>query len=585
MVRGCWRGWGNAPAAWRVRAELLAKPARVTDFYRQALVRTLTKVTQALDILEKTRLQTLAGWRSIRVMGALRTRWGRSIGLAAVLALSSPAASAAEIQAARAWAGPAYTRVVFDLSGPAEVVSDPRDAGVVLELPASRAGRGFTAPAPTGLYRGLRSGQQGDRLRLEVEVRPGTQPKSFVLRPMDGHGYRLVLDLYPGRAVATTSGNVPAAVMAAAARTDATPTVSSSPAAAPAAPAAVRDDPAPVAAALRSARNGTLTTRQAALLLKGDRKVVIAIDAGHGGEDPGAHGPGGTLEKNVTLAVARALAAEINRQPGMQAVLTRDGDYFIPLKRRYQIARAKNADLFVSVHADAYVSGDARGSSVWVLSPRGKTSEAARWLADRENSADLIGGVTLDDKDDGLAAVLLDMQQGYAMQASEAIAGNVLRALGRLGPTHRGYVERANFVVLRSPDVPSILVETAFISNPTEERKLRDPAHQRALAQAVMGGVQDYFTATPPPGTWFAAQAARRSGLLASAGEGTASTVAAATPPRADQGVGDLHRVGRGESLRSIARQYGVSVGALKSANNIRSDSVRVGTVLAIPTG
>jgi N-acetylmuramoyl-L-alanine amidase len=257
--------------------------------------------------------------------------------------------------------------------------------------------------------------------------------------------------------------------------------------------------------------------------------------------------------------------------------------------------------MFVSIHADAYTSSDARGSSVWVLSPRGKTNEAARWLADRENRADLIGGVSLDDKDDSLAAVLLDLQQGYAMQASESIAGNVLKALGSLGPTHRGYVERANFVVLRSPDVPSILVETAFISNPVEERKLRDPTHQSRLAEAVMGGVRNYFEATPPPGSWFAAQAARRAGVqvASTAGSDSAtadddddsskspapSSKAAVASASKDEDVRDLHKVERGESLRSIARQYGVSISALKSANRLTSDaSVRTGMVLAIPS-
>jgi N-acetylmuramoyl-L-alanine amidase len=251
----------------------------------------------------------------------------------------------------------------------------------------------------------------------------------------------------------------------------------------------------------------------------------------------------------------------------------------------------------VSIHADSYTSDDAKGSSVWVLSPRGKTSEAARFLADREN-AELIGGTTLDDKDDGLAKVLMDLQQSWAIQASDTVAGNVLRALGMLGPTHRGYVERANFVVLRSPDVPSILVETAFISNPSEERKLRDPAHQDQLAAAVMGGVKSYFESTPPPGTWFAAQAARHNGndpVAAGASDQTAVASAdtdddnAAAPlSRTSSTIHvkarDMHRVGPGESLRSIANQYGVSVSSLKSANQISSNSVRAGTMLAIPT-
>ena len=503
-------------------------------------------------------------------MGALLTRLG-VWGLVAVAA-SVPlrAAQAAEVRGARVWAGSEYTRVVFDLSGPLSYELNQQDGRIVLDLKGSAVAGGFGAPSAQGLFKGLSDSRRGSDLQLVARTDPRVRPKSFLLKPSGEAGYRLVLDLYPERGgpSATVAGDVSA----------------------PHRPATI----APSAS--RPSRSAVLSVRQATELLKGERKVIVAIDAGHGGEDPGAHGPGGTLEKNVTLAVARALAEQINKQPGMKAVLTRSGDSFIPLKRRYQIAREQNADLFVSIHADAFRTGDAKGSSVWVLSPRGKTSEAARWLADRENRADLIGGVSLDDKDDSLAAVLLDLQQGYAMQASESIAGNVLKALGALGPTHRGYVERANFVVLRSPDVPSLLVETAFISNPAEERKLRDPAHQRRLAQAVMGGVKSYFEATPPQGTWFAAQAARRSGVgvLAAASTPTMAHVAAApsvaeigsaaTAP-VDAHVRDLHRVGRGESLRSIARQYGVSVGALKNANRIDSDTIRAGIVLAIPTG
>src|SRR5699024_5203114 len=221
---------------------------------------------------------------------------------------------------------------------------------------------------------------------------------------------------------------------------------------------------------------------KAAKLLQGARKVVVAVDAGHGGRDPGAHGPRGTKEKNVTLDVARKLAALIDKQPGMKAVLTRKGDYYVPLKKRYQIARKDNADLFISIHADAFKSSDAKGSSVWVLSTHGKVSEAARWLAHRQNSSDLIGGASLDDMDDTLASVVLDMQQNYAIRASSNIAKNVLHALAKLGPTHRDHIERANFVVLRSPDVPSILVETAFITNPVGERKLRSSSYQEKLA-------------------------------------------------------------------------------------------------------
>jgi len=470
---------------------------------------------------------------------------------------------AAELKDARVWAGPEYTRVVLDADGPLAYKITQKGDKVVVQLERSRVSRGYADPAAQGLYQGMSHAHIGDRLELTAKVASNSQLKSFVLKPSKGSNYRLVLDLYPADGVAKTEGSVVAAKMAAAVSTP---------------------EPSP-------ARSSRVATQAAAELLNGQRQVIVAVDAGHGGKDQGAHGPSGTLEKNVTLAVARDLAAQINRQPGMKAVLTRSNDYFIPLAQRYRIARDNNADLFVSIHADSFTSNDAKGSSVWVLSPRGKTSMAARWLADGQNRVDLIGGVTLDDKDDGLAKVLLDLQQGWAMQASDVVAGNVLKALAKLGPTHRGYVERANFVVLRSPDVPSILVETAFISNPNEERKLRDPAHQKQLAAAVMGGLKNYFETTPPPGTWFAAQAAKRNGvqLAALPSADTTKTVAqvAQTPSssRADAGVRDLHRVNPGESLGSIARQYGVSVGALKSANRMNSNTVRAGAVLTIPTG
>lgn len=517
--------------------------------------------------------------------------------VAAALVAATPfcALKAAELKNARVWAGPEYTRLVLDATGPLKYTIRQQDGQVLIDLADSDAADGFDAPTAQGLYRGMSQDRQGSHLQLTAKVKPASRLKSFVLPPNAGGDYRLVLDLYPG------SSQVEATAQTASSDDDHDQDAAdNTPAPAPVI------EPVAGASAGRSktSHSRRVASEQAAALLGGQRSVVVCIDAGHGGKDQGAHGPGGTLEKNVTLAVARDLAARINRQPGMKAVLTRDGDYFIELKRRYQIARDASADLFVSIHADSFTSDDARGSSVWVLSPRGKTNEAARWLADGQNRADLIGGTTLDDKDDGLAKVLLDLQQGWAMQSSDVVAGNVLRALGQLGPTHRGYVERANFVVLRSPDVPSILVETAFISNPVEERKLRDPDHQAELAEAVMSGLKNYFESTPPPGTWFAAQAARRNGVqLASTkpaardddgADDTVSkpvarkvTVAQAAVPtqRADANVRDLHRVGRGESLRSIARQYGISVGALKTANSISADTVRAGTVLTIPMG
>jgi len=482
---------------------------------------------------------------------------------AAILAIAPLyAAKAAELKDARVWAGPEYTRVVLDATGPMKYSVKQKDGQLTVELADSNAKAGFSDPQASGLYRGMTHTRVGDGLVLTAKIDPASRLKSFVLPSRSGSDYRVVLDLYPGNgklgdSVVSTSAPVAAA-------------------------------PVEIPKYSNPTHSRRVAAEQAAAMLNGQRAVVVAIDPGHGGKDQGAHGPGGTLEKNVTLAVARDLAAEINRQPGMKAILTRDGDYFIPLKERYQIARENNADLFVSIHADSFTNDDARGASVWVLSPRGKTSMAARWLADGQNRADLIGGISLDDKDDGLAKVLLDLQQGWAMHASDEVASNVLKALAKLGPTHRGYVERANFVVLRSPDVPSILVETAFISNPAEERKLRDPAHQKKLAEAVMGGVKSYFETTPPPGTWFAAQAAKNNGTrLASNTSGSAGKSVASTAMSSSSSRGkarDMHKVGRGESLSSIARRYGVSVGALKNANQMSSNTVHAGAVLAIPT-
>ena len=384
--------------------------------------------------------------------------------------------------------------------------------GLVLDLRASQLGAGFSTPPVKGLLKSLRAGKQGkDDARVVFDLADGVHPKSFLLPPADKFGYRLVVDLYP-------------------------------------------------AAAAKSA-----PVKSVADVVKGKaRNVVVAIDAGHGGDDPGATGASGTHEKNVTLAVARELKKAIDRTPGMSAVLTRDGDYFIPLEQRYLKARKAKADLFVSIHADAFTNSDARGSSVWVLSPRGATSEAARWLADRENRADLVGGISLDDKDDTLAKVLLDLSQGATMGASNAVAEQVLASLKKLGPTHRNYVERANFVVLRSPDVPSILVETAFITNPTEEARLTSPDHREKLAGAILDGVRDYFRASPPPGSLFAANSRRDRGERAKASR---------------------YVVNRGDTLSAIAANHGLTTAQLRAANNLADERVRVGAVLEIPSG
>lgn len=371
---------------------------------------------------------------------------------------ASAAAATPQVKALRLWPGPDATRAVFDVSGPIdyklfELANPDR---IVLDIRGADFAEGFAAPPAKGPLKAVRVGRQGKSdLRIVFDLEQGVRPKSFLMPPQDKQGHRLVVDLFPrgrGQQVVKSAQSVPG---------------------------------------------------------DGVRKVIVAIDPGHGGEDPGALGAAGTHEKAVTLAVAREFAKIVDAQPGMQAVMVRDGDYFVALNDRYRKAREAKADLFVSIHADAFNNADARGSSVWVLSPRGATSEAARFLADRENNADLVGGVSLDNKDDTLAAVLLDLSQGATMEASNAVAQNVLRALAKLGPTHRGYVEKANFVVLRSPDVPSILVETAFITNPAEEKRLTDPEHRARLATAILDGVKEYFAATPPPGTWFAANVAK----------------------------------------------------------------------------
>ena len=541
---------------------------------------------------------------------------GILVAVAILAAAPVAACKAADLKTARVWAGPDYTRVVFNASGSMDYKITQSGDQLVVDLGDSQVNGSFNDPAGQGLFRGMTHARQGNRLQLTAKIDPNSRLKSFILKPTTGSDYRLVLDLYPAAGSAAAPVQRRAAVAANTASDDVKADISNESGGA----AARAPSPSKVAATTgdiavparepvlmpdssrttRGTRKGGTSALEAASMLGGQRKVVIAIDAGHGGKDQGASGPGGTLEKNVTLAVARDLAAQINRQPGMKAVLTRDNDYFIELTQRYKIARENKADLFVSIHADSFTSDDAKGSSVWVLSSRGKTSEAARFLADREN-ADLIGGTTLDDKDDGLAKVLMDMQQSWAVQASDTVAGNVLKALAQLGPTHRGYVERANFVVLRSPDVPSILVETAFISNPSEERKLRDPGHQDQLAAAVMGGVKSYFESSPPIGTWFAAQAAMRDGSAVASTAAprvtAADSVASSSAPvnsrstapstsssrRAYVHARDLHRVGPGESLRSIAEQYGISVAALKSANQINANTVRAGTMLAIP--
>src|SRR5690606_30075129 len=273
---------------------------------------------------------------------------------------------------------------------------------------------------------------------------------------------------------------------------------------------------APAAASAVAAPAATPAPAPKSAIATGGRPLVIAIDAGHGGQDPGAIGPTGKREKDITLAIARELARQVNATPGLRAHLVRDRDVFIPLTNRARIARQGKADMFISIHADAAENRNAKGSSVYVLSLRGASSQRARWLAEKENPADRIGGVRAPSNDRGLTGVLLDLTQSGQMKASEDAGNHILAGLKRIGNNHKPHIERANFAVLRTSDMPSMLVETAFLSNPEEEKRLIDPKFQGTVARAILDGVHTYFSSQPPPGTLYAARAA--AGQVASAG-------------------------------------------------------------------
>jgi len=280
------------------------------------------------------------------------------------------------------------------------------------------------------------------------------------------------------------------------------------------------------------------------------RDFVVAVDAGHGGKDPGAKGRRGTLEKRVVLAIAKQLKKDLDAVPGVRAVLIRSNDSYVGLRGRMRRARKQRADVFVSIHADAFRKASAHGASVFVLSRKGATSESARWLAKQENAPFLAGGVVLVDKDDDLRHALLDMSRSASHEAGFGVANAVLARMGKVTKLHAGRVERAGFLVLKSPDIPSILVETGFLSNPAEERKLRDRKHQKKLARAIRDGLLAYFSSNPPAGTLLAER---------------------------------KHTIKRGDTLSAIAQTYSVSLGRLRRINDIKGDMLRVGQVIRIP--
>ena len=422
----------------------------------------------------------------------------------------SAASTAGEIKALSLAETGEFTRIEISLSGSTEhkVFTLANPDRLVLDLPGGRLAKDFRPGPATGSVVGVRTGSpEPGQLRVVFDLVEAIQPRTRIEGVGPDAAQRLVVELHARSAQRTV--------------------------------AAVR--------------------RVEDVVGRGEREIVVAIDAGHGGKDPGAIGPSGRREKDITLAVAKELAREIDAMRGFRAFLVRSDDRFIALPQRYQIARGQQADLFVSVHADAAHNRNANGASVYVLSLGGASSQAARWLADRENAADLVGGVKLDDKDDTLAAVLLDLSQSATMRASEDVARHVLDGLKRVGKAHKPQVERANFVVLRSPDVPSMLIETGFISNPNEERRLSDPVYRKQLAAAIGEGVRAYFVTRPPPDTWLAAN-----------------------PDAAPIGARE-HVVVRGDTLSAIAVRYGVSVASLRRANNLNSDVVRLGQRLRVP--
>ena len=455
-----------------------------------------------------------------------------SVGL--VLAtLAADVLAASEIRSVRLWRAPDNTRLVFDLSGPVQhsVFTLAAPNRIVIDVSGAQLSTRFDQLALSNTpITGIRSAQRtASDLRLVLDLSTMVTPKSFTLAPNQQYGHRLVVDLFDQEAGAPAAPQAPA-------------TASAPPVVAP--PGAPSKLP-PVTG--------------------GQRDIVIAIDAGHGGEDPGALGPGRKLyEKNVTLAISKELQRQINAQKGFRGELVRTGDYFIPLRKRTEIARKKGADLFVSIHADAAPRAAAFGASVYALSDRGATSETARWLADAENQSDLIGGagsVSLDDKDRVLAGVLLDLSMTATLSSSLNVGQKVLSHMGSITPLHKRRVEQAGFMVLKSPDIPSILVETGFISNPKEASKLSTVAHQQALARSITTGVRQFFEQNPPPGTYIA--------MLRDQGK-------IAAGPRE-------HVVSSGESLALIAQRYQVSLSALRSANALRSDVIKVGQTLSIP--
>jgi len=440
----------------------------------------------------------------------------RQYWLSLALLILAPLAQAVDIDSARLWPAPDNTRLVLDLSAPVEhrvfTLSNPSRVVVDIDSARLETDLGALELDNSGISR-IRSGvRNGGDIRIVLDLSARLNPRSFTLRPNEQYGHRLVLDLErpPGLSMEPQERQVSKTV-------------------------------------------NDLSSQQ--------RNIIVAIDAGHGGEDPGAIGGKGTLEKHVVMAIARELYDQLNGVKGYEPFLVRTGDYYVPLQRRRQIAREKNADLFVSIHADAFTSPQASGASVFALSSNGATSAMARYLADQENASDVIGGingVSLEDKDEVLRSVLVDLSMTATLRSSLDVGSSILGEMRSVARMHKNSVEQAGFAVLKSPDVPSILVETGFISNPTEEANLGSRAYRQKLATAIRKGVTAWFDRNPPPGTWVAWQ---------------------------QRNAGELRRyvVVRGDTLSGIASRNGTSVARLKEVNQLNGADIRIGQVLLIP--
>ena len=449
------------------------------------------------------------------------TRPARLLFLILFLMTAVAGAEPVSVQHLRVWRAPDHTRLVFDVSGPLEhrLFTLQNPDRLVVDIDNARLAEPLKDVDTDGpLVAAVRVGQpDAGPLRIVLELKAEARPRSFMLKPAGPYGHRLVIDLFDVKAVEQEAAELK-----------------------------------------QESKLPAVPERLAPKLVTRDR--VVAIDAGHGGEDPGASGRRyRTHEKDVTLAIARELAKLVAQEPGMRPLLIRDGDYYVGLLQRFEKARRQRADVFVSIHADAVPGRSANGSSVYALSEKGASSAMARRLADKENASDLIGGVSLNDKDDMLRHVLLDLSHNKTMQDSLSLGDNILAELQRVGPVHLRHVAQAGFAVLKSPDIPSVLVETAFISNPTEEKKLRTPAFQRQLAAGIFRGIKRHLARFP------------------SAPQISAQAEPGTEPARE-------HVVRKGETLAAIARQSNIHVDALRFLNDLSRGDPPAGVRLRIPS-